>query len=501
MALAPFFERIYSAVGGHLGVSRDDLTAALGDVVVGVRCAPALSANDLWVAELSINLLARLYPRLAISGAEPQTSALRKLASSINPELEFSATAPPETSIGAGPIDSGASLLPSASGWVARLGHAAHLGSGPPNPYAAGTAATLAAAELFRRVLLKSSVEPDVSLSLLNFDQKTGAQFELQSSSLGEILFVAVGALGNAALWALARDQKRTGSLHLVDDEEVELSNLQRYVLATSVDVAKQKVILGREALTGTRLAVKTHKTTLEAYAQQQGGLTMPIICISVDNIPSRRAAQALLPRLIVNGWTGDQALGSSWHVFSRKAACLACLYHPHGQGQSQTEQAAQALGLTPERAALLWVTHQPLSGDDIAVSAAKLGIGVQLLEPWLGKSLGEMYTDVVCGAVPISLPVIGRVETVPLAHQSALAGILMAAELVKRTDPKLAKLSQAEPLVSWDDVLRPPPAIWTKPRAREKGCICGDEAYQAVYRKKWGTGDYRGTPRKRSPV
>ena len=500
MALAPFFERIYSAVGGHLGVSRDDLTTALAGVVVGIKCAPDLSVNDVWVAELSTNLLARFYPCLAIDGPEPQRSALKNLAREINPSLELTDTAPPETSIAIGANDSGASLFPSASGWVARLGHKAHLGSGPSNPYAAGAAATFAAAELFRRVLLKTSIEPDLSLSLLNFDSKTGAHFELQSSTLGEVLFVALGAVGNAALWVLARDQKRKGNLFLVDQEEIEISNLQRYVLATYADVAKQKVLLGRQALARTRYTVKTFKTTLEEYAQEHGGLTIPTICISVDNIPTRRVAQGLLPRLIVNGWTGDQALGSSWHVFSRKAACLACLYHPHGQGQSQTEQAARALGLTPERAALLWLTHQPISDDDIAAAAAKLGIEVSLLEPWQGKSLGEMYTDVVCGAVPISLPVIGRVETVPLAHQSALAGILMAAELVKRTDSKLAKLSQEEPLVSWDDVLRPPPPVWTKPRAREKGCICGDEIYQSVYEQKWKKGDHRGS-RKRSPV
>ncbi|MCL4319141.1 MAG: hypothetical protein M1596_04520, partial [Firmicutes bacterium] len=80
----------------------------------------------------------------------------------------------------------------------------------------------------------------------------------------------------------------------------------------------------------------------------------------------------------------------------------------------------------------------------------------------------------------------VGKIETVPLAHQSALAGILMAAELIKRTQPELAALSQPETLVSWDDVLREPPTIWGKPRAREKGCICGDSDYQKVYAQKW---------------
>ncbi len=179
-------------------------------------------------------------------------------------------------------------------------------------------------------------------------------------------------------------------------------------------------------------------------------------------------------------------ALGASWHILSREAACLACLYQPSGAQLSQTEQAARALGLSSERAALLWVTRVPLTDEDIRIAAKKLGIEARQLSSWRGKTLGDLYTDVVCGAVPISLPVSNRVETVPLAHQSALAGILMAAELVKRTNPELNAVSQQEALVSWDDILRPPPEIWAKPRARERGCICTDPDYQAAFRQKW---------------
>jgi len=496
VALADFFERIYSAVGGQLNVSRDDLTAALVDVVVGIKCAPNLSTNDIWVAELSTNLLARLYPRIAITGPESQCSKLRQLACSINPILDVLETAPPETTISVGPIESASSLYPSAGGWVARLGHKYHLGSGPTNPYAAAAAATFASAELFRRVFLKTPTEPDIALSLLNFDRNTGEQLKLPKSNFGDVLFVGLGAVGNAAVWALARDEKREGRISLVDNEKLDLSNLQRYVLGLSTEIGKDKVVLAAETLRQSQLAVETAKVTLEEFAEEKGGITIPTLCISVDNVPTRRAAQALLPRLILNGWTGERALGASWHVFSRKAACLSCLYFPLGQGISQTDQAARALGLTPERAALLWMTRQPLSDDDIKVAASKLGIDKTFLEPWRGKPLGEMYTDVVCGAVPLNLPITGRVEMVPLAHQSALAGILMATELVKRTVPGLAKRSQPEPLVSWEDVLLPPPSSWPKPRAREKGCICGDKDYQRAYRKKWRNATHRSSRR-----
>jgi hypothetical protein len=489
--LPRFFDRVYSAVGGHLAVSRDDLAESLREVIVGLKCGAELSQNESWIAELTANLLARLYPRIAIKAFGEQKASLRELVSKINPDIEIIDDAPAELTIGVGATKDGASLYPSAAGWVSHLDHAGPRISGIANTYSAGAAAAFAVGELFRRVFLGSKPEEDFALSLLNFDNSSGSTEELLSASLGEVLFVAVGAVGNAGLWALSRDQYRTGHLTLIDNERLELSNLQRYVLGTNKDISKPKVLIGRQILKDTKIQVKTVQSTLESFVEERGGIGTRTVCISVDNVATRRAAQALLPQLTVNGWTGDRALGASWHIFSRDVACLACLYQPHGAGLSQTEQAARALGLSPERASLLWVTRIPLSDADIATVASKLGVSKKDLQGWSGKSLGDLYTDVVCGAAPINLPVTNRVETVPLAHQSALAGILMASELVKRTNPELSSMSQAEPLISWDDVLHSPPSIWAKPRAREKGCICTDNDYQSIYAEKWASKPY----------
>jgi len=487
VALAPFFERIYGAVGGHLSVSRESLAASLASVTVGVHCGEKWGQNEVWIAELVTNLLARLYPRIAITGPEPCIAELRNLALRINPNIEFEQNSPSQTSVCIGSATPAGAIFPSCSGWVARVSHSRGRPSGPENPYAAGAAACLACAELFRRIFLRAGTERDIRISLLDFGSKRGSALALRSVNLGDVVFAGVGAIGNAAVWALARHGKLRGHVRLVDSEDLTLSNLQRYVLGADADVSRSKVQLAKQTLSGTALTVEGHQISLEQFADERNGIDIPTICISVDNAETRRSAQALLPRLIVNGWTGDQALGASWHVLSRDAACLACLYQPHGQGLSATEQAARALGLSIERATLLWVTRQPMTDDDLKVAAEHLGVPETGLDPWRGKRLGDLYTDVVCGAVPLDVTGVGRVETVPLAHQSALAGFLMAAELVKRTNRGLAALAQNESLVSWDDVLCPPPRMWTKPRPREPGCICGDPDYQNAYRRKWG--------------
>jgi len=487
VALAPFFERVYGALGGHLAISRESLESVLGRVTVGIQLGSKPNDNEIWIGSLVTNLAARIYPKIAITGDAEICNELKALAKSINPDIEFTDQADAATTIAIGQVNLKGGICPSASGWVAKLESDPRSWNGPKNPYSSGVAACLACAELFRRVFVGSTSNNEFAVSLLNFDRVTGAENKLSKIDLGDVAFVGIGAVGNAALWALSRDGTVQGNVDLIDAEVVELSNLQRYVLTSTSDVGKSKVDLAKALLSGSKIKSVAHKMNLEGYSNLGETLETPTLVVSVDNVDARRAAQALLPKMVINGWTGERALGASWHVFSRNAACLACLYHPHGVGLSAIEQAAKALGLTVDRAAQLWVTKQPLSSDDLKVVAHALGVSEHELAPWKRKSLGDIYTDVVCGAVPLNVKGVTRVEMVPLAHQSALAGILMAAELIKRSDLELSKLAQDEVLVSWDNVLQPPPALWGKPRAREPGCICGDSDYQGVYKTKWG--------------
>ena len=498
MALAPFFERVYGALGGHLAVSRESLSSVLDQVTVGVRYATKPHQNDIWAGEFTVNLLARLYPRIAISGPSKYAETLRELATKINPNIEFTETTTDTTTIAFGLVSGGEGILfPSAAGWVARLGNSGPLSQGPANPYSCAAAAAFASAEVFRRVFLNTASKEDVSVSLLNYDEQSGADVGIGKNHLGDTTFVGVGAVGNAALWAMSQDEGLTGRIDLIDPERLTLLNLQRYVLGKIADVGRPKVQLARDMLAATNLHIETAEQPIEALVDGAFGRPFETIAISVDNIPARRTAQALLPRLVVNGWTGGEALGASWHKFSDDAACLACLYHPRGPGLSATDQAAQALGFSKDRAAMLWVRGDGLSDDDLATAAATLGVQKEALSGWRGKPIGELYTDVVCGAVPLDIKGVGRVEVVPLAQQSALAGVLMAVELIKRTSPTLAKRGQRETLVAWDNVLQPPPKTWIRPMAREPGCICSDADYQSIYSQKWlGRRQGRRSPR-----
>jgi hypothetical protein len=483
-----FFARVHAAVGRHLAIDSATLEQRLETVTIGVQCAPARDRNAAWIAELLVNQLARLYPRLCIYGDDGMTETLRSIASSINPQIELSQDPGDATTLVSviAPAPDGA-LTVSASGWSALLGEGPSRPGGDEdaNPFAAAAGAALAASAVFRRVLLKDdSAWAPAHLDLLHPDG--GATFEterLAPLDLGSVLVAGVGAVGNAALWALARHPHLTGRAFVVDPEVVELSNLQRYVLTTDTDVGHEKTELAARVLATTALKVELVRGRLgEVRVPEDVENTL----VTVDNIFGRRVAQALLPRLAVSGWTSESGLGASWHDFREGAACLSCLYQPSGPAPSQIDFVARSLGLASDRAAILWLTPEVIGDKDAETIAEHLGADAGELAPWIGKQLQLAYTKLVCGSAAISIGERGRIETVPLAHQSVLAGVLAATELIKRADPSMRVRLPEQNLIAWHDVTRTPPKIWTQRRGQEPGCICSDADYREVFREKW---------------
>ena len=94
MALPPFFDRASLAVAGALAtpaVSAGSLRHVLGNVVVEVRCPDAVTAieSDEWIAELLVNLLARLYPTIRVVAPDPFAGRLKRQARAINPAVDL----------------------------------------------------------------------------------------------------------------------------------------------------------------------------------------------------------------------------------------------------------------------------------------------------------------------------------------------------------------------------------------------------------------------------
>jgi hypothetical protein len=485
--------------------------------------------------DLLVDLLARLYPTVAIRGLEASNSEhshvlarLSARARAINPEITVLEDVDQVTAlavVGATPVDgliandNSFVVYIGSKGWIARASTRKPVrSSATDNPFGAGAAACIAAAAVFRSIfadelgqrdvpelgaLTAEDSQADLSLSLLDFGAGSATRVDYPQLTgaidIGETFLVGVGAIGNAAVWALARTPGLTGTLNLIDGEVIELSNLQRYVLATEVSVGQRKVDIAAtairsdlESVTEQRLAVRAHAKHWDAYLATRDDYLLENVLLALDSAEDRIAAQSSLPQWIANAWTQPENLGISRHASFRDEACVACLYLPTQVRKSRDALYAEALGIQSQEE-VMEVRRLLHSGAPVGVQFLKgiterLGVPLEPLAGYANRPLEHFYSEALCGGVVLNLGgKIGaeRRTEVPMAFQSALAGIILAAELVAH-----ATGLRREPLPcrSEIDLLRPLGTRLNSPAAKHPSgrCICHDKAYLDVYASKY---------------
>jgi hypothetical protein len=468
------------------------IAIACDDEAAGRRETPML-------LELVVNLLARLYPRIALVGRGTKAAGLMEhmgaLAHAINPDVEL--TAPDNTAIsvsigGTTPVSDRFTIYASSENWLTRISTAP---LPPPadttNPVGAAGAACLAAANIFRHVFrdLLPEAHPDTDLTLSLFDDK---QFGVNPAlskriALHDEHLVGLGAIGNAVVWTLARTVGITGALHLIDPEFVDDTNPQRYVLTTVHSVETRKTDLAVAALTGTGITAVPHHMTWGAYVAAHPNRRFLHVSAAVDSAEVRCAIQSVLPRTITNAWTQHGDLGISRHPDFLGAACVACIYIPREDEKSEATLVAEALGLPSDYELVKTLLHTNASLDQpvLELVARRNGASVADLLPFHGQTLRALYRNGVCAGLPLFTQA-GRSDSlvVPLAFQSAFAGVLLAAELLITA----AGIERTPLTITSLDLLRPIPQSFSRPIAKHEAgnCICQDEDYRAVYRAKY---------------
>jgi len=277
-----------------------------------------------------------------------------------------------------------------------------------------------------------------------------------------------------------------SGEIHLVDPESVELSNLQRYILTTADEVDRMKVELGTNAL--TELRGIPHPIPFAEFIAKLG-TSFEQIAVGVDNRHDRIAVQASLPRVALNAWTQPGDLGVSVHPrFGGAGACINCLYLPDRPVPNEDELVSQALGV-PERSRevrTLLATGGPTPTSLLNAIAEALGLSPESVHAFAERPVRALHVA-MCGGALLPLGAAGKqspVVHVPLAHQSALAGVLLTARLLRHA----AGLGPEDTIVSRLNVLQPVGFELSQPAQRVNGkrCLCGDCDFVRVYEQKW---------------
>lgn len=517
MSLPPFIERALDAAGPALGgFGREQIRERVAEATVSLRLAGEAGESHDVGARLAANLLARLYGRIELDVPDRLVEPLRAEVLAINPDIEIAdlrGKAVAELTIGARAEVDARRVSVLASNWNVYVDDVPTGELPLAQPPAALAAATLGVAAVFRIVFAselaeraRSDAEP-ASLNLVTLRGAEANELPPPAAELGRLRLVGAGAIGQAAALTLA-ESGSAAELVVVDPEAVELSNLQRYLLTRAGDVGQPKVDLLASRLRGTVIEVAPVPTPWSHAVV--AGESLPTL-VALDSAEARIGVQASLPGPIYNAWTQPADLGFSRHEHFGEEPCLACLYWPVGTTPSRHEQIAEALGQHPLRVLTYLVHGFPVGAplpvgavpqlpelqpppeaaewhsrpliDDIAATA---GVTGGELDGWRERPVADLYQEGICGGTLLHLDIanVQHELVVPLAHQSALAGIMLATQALIAASHELAA-RRPDAVEGRCDVLAALPQVIARPRSRTEGCICADEDFAASSRAK----------------
>jgi hypothetical protein len=138
--------------------------------------------------------------------------------------------------------------------------------------------------------------------------------------------------------------------------------------------------------------------------------------------------------------------------------------------------------------------TGAPVDASFLAHVAGAVGVPVALLGGFESQPLRRLYHRAVCGGVILSLGgTIGapRAAEVPMAFQSALAGVLLAAEVVIDATALRGARATSVPARTEADLLRPLGRHLSSPEQKHPSgkCLCQDADYRNAFRLKYAVG------------
>jgi hypothetical protein len=512
-----FIERVLDSTVSVLGeVDRSAVVDHISSASIALRCTvedPTPANRDGFV--LAANLAARLYPEIYLEAGEELSQAAAEEIDSINPrcKIEKASGSATATVNYEGPARSEGEIAVFARGWNVYVDCEPEEAEAA-NPPAALLAAALGVGEAFRILFAaqlgdrgRRAAKP-FAFNMITLGEPISGLPWAEQPELGRFNLVGAGAIGQAAAHTLAVSGAR-GTMVAVDHETLTLSNLQRYVLGRDSDVGAVKVKLLKKRLASAELEVIAQRSKWEVGRASK---RVPSL-VAVDSGAARIELQASLPGPIYNAWTQPADVGFSRHEEFGVEPCLACLHWPTQAGPSRHEQIGTALDQHPARClaypvqrvipvgmalppgalqalpdlpnppeAIEW-TQRPIL-DDIAGAA---GIDPSELAAWKDRSLADLYQEGICGGAVLDLGVgeAPREALVPLAHQSAFAGIMLATQLLAANDPALSTARPPQ-IEGRYDLLSAGPQVLAMPRARTPGCLCYDDVFRAVYAEKF---------------
>jgi molybdopterin/thiamine biosynthesis adenylyltransferase len=373
------------------------------------------------------------------------------------------------------------------SGWRAFAGRPEHApamlpeGRNALGPY---FAACLAAGEVFKHLRGlrdgKGHFIEALFLSLWDFEARDSwealPEGEWRSPlNLPIFWLVGCGAVGQALAAALAACQDVRGYCTAIDGERIDLPNLNRYPLATQLELDVSKSELTAHYLRYGSIEAYAYTGRWPAYASDsnrppqrddvqklEADYRYPLVLSCVDKNTARHAIQNFWPGYLMGGSTSGFAIEVNAYDMQSPFECLKCFNRPEPAGPSNNDIVAELRALPPDERRARADSH----GADWAALEAYLA------DPKCGR-LGEAeITKFRDEAVDWSVGFV-----------SVAAGTVLAAQLLK-----YAILGRGAFPEEKGNSLRfnffNPALLWTK-HLRRSECDCARDG-RADYERLW---------------
>lgn len=471
------------------------LPVTRGDVELAIGAAAAESPAGQRLIVVLTNELARMkgvVTRLHVVGAGEQpvlpgvplrepalASGLARLVAGLNSgeseyraEIAFDPAKDPAMRVCIGDVG-GDGLPVGADAWRALVGRYAQESEWAASaPYGSALAAALAAAEVFKQLLLVNG-GPDparrpidhLAYSGFNYgiDGQAAAGPEVRELAIADIAVVGCGAGGSAALYVLAMQEGVTGTIGLIEPGRHKVSNLNRYLMTSAADVHNERHKLATVADHLARFVPRLHPTLYPERWELLDTYPWPFLLATVDTVEARWAIQRRVATdtEILDGAVLDllygllRVVGSGW--------CLECK-HPYDP-ELPLKQRAARWGQTVE-------TVRQWTEKDLVVTAEmihRLALTQNRSVEDYAELIGVEFRDVPrlteCGETALRTDVPSQAPVLPLA--TTPVGVLLAAEIAKRYIAPEAQLS------NWlaHDLARAPGGPWLKWRPALAAC------------------------------
>ena len=144
------------------------------------------------------------------------------------------------------------------------------------------------------------------------------------------VVIAGTGGLGSPI--ALYLTAAGVGTLRIIDNDKVELSNLNRQILHWDKDIGKEKAKSAHEKLTklNKNVTIETINTTIDETNVYSLTTGFDVIVDAMDNMPTRYLSnKAAIKHKIpfVHGAVSGLE-GRAMTVIPGESACIRCLYH-----------------------------------------------------------------------------------------------------------------------------------------------------------------------------